>query len=109
MAPSSASAPQSAQPWRSATSSSSSNRHEEAMGEKQDGPAPDDAVARWRSTTRAKAVDGSPERRETFVTTSELPVDDVYTEASLPGWDPASNVGLPGEFPFTRGVQATMY
>ncbi|MEO5965325.1 MAG: methylmalonyl-CoA mutase family protein [Candidatus Limnocylindrales bacterium] len=52
---------------------------------------------------------GSPERREAFVTTSEIPVADVYTAADLQGFDPATGLGLPGEYPFTRGVQATMY
>jgi len=79
------------------------------MGENGDRTGPEDAVARWRSTTRAKAVGASPERRDAFVTTSELPVDDVYTPASLRDWDPTTDLGLPGEFPFTRGVQATMY
>jgi methylmalonyl-CoA mutase N-terminal domain/subunit len=33
----------------------------------------------------------------------------LYTSASLEGWDYNGDVGYPGEFPFTRGVQATMY
>jgi methylmalonyl-CoA mutase, N-terminal domain len=33
----------------------------------------------------------------------------LYTPADLEGWDYDSDVGYPGEFPFTRGVQATMY
>jgi len=33
----------------------------------------------------------------------------VYTPASVAGLDPATDLGLPGEYPFTRGVQATMY
>ncbi len=66
-------------------------------------------VERWRATTRAKALGASPERREAFATTSELPIADVYTPASLEDWDPAARLGLPGEYPFTRGVQPTMY
>ena len=69
----------------------------------------DPAVERWRATTRAKAVASSAERSEAFVTTSEIPVADVYTAADLPGFDPALDLGLPGEYPFARGVQATMY
>ncbi len=67
------------------------------------------AVERWRATTRAKAAAASAERRAEFVTTSELPIADVYTPADVAGLDPARDLGLPGEFPFTRGVQATMY
>src|SRR5438876_5608734 len=33
----------------------------------------------------------------------------TYTPQSLAGWDPASALGEPGEFPFTRGIQPTMY
>ena len=77
------------------------------------GPAPvaagDPAVERWRATTRAKAVAASAERSPSFVTTSEIPIADVYTPADLPDLDPAADLGLPGEYPFTRGVQATMY
>ncbi len=69
----------------------------------------DPEVERWRSTTRAKAVAASAERRLGFATTSELPIADVYTPADVARLDPASDLGLPGEFPFTRGVQATMY
>ncbi len=69
----------------------------------------DPEVERWRSTTRARALAASPERRPAFATTSELPIDDVYTAADVAGLDPASDLGLPGEYPFTRGVQATMY
>ena len=69
----------------------------------------DDALERWRATTRAKAVAGSPERQPAFATTSEIPIADVYTEADTAGLDPDADLGLPGEFPFTRGVQATMY
>ena len=66
-------------------------------------------VERWRATTRAKAVAASAERREAFVTTSEVPVRDVYTQADVAALDPDRDLGLPGEYPFTRGVQATMY
>src|SRR5207237_5901838 len=33
----------------------------------------------------------------------------LYTPADLAGWDQETDVGYPGEYPFTRGVQATMY
>ena len=72
-------------------------------------PAGDPAVERWRATTRAKAVAASPERSPAFVTTSEIPIADVYTPADLSDLDPEVDLGLPGEYPFTRGVQATMY
>ena len=73
------------------------------------GAAGDPAVERWRATTRARAVTASAERSPAFVTTSEIPIADVYTPADLPDLDPETDLGLPGEYPYTRGVQATMY
>ena len=57
---------------------------------------------------------GTPERRFTerkpaFETMSGLPVERVYTPADLPGWDPAERLGMPGAYPFTRGIYPTMY
>ena len=42
-------------------------------------------------------------------TSSHIPVKQLYAPADLKGWDQESEVGCPGEYPFTRGVQATMY
>jgi methylmalonyl-CoA mutase, N-terminal domain len=42
-------------------------------------------------------------------TSSHIPVQPLYTPADLEGSDYDTQVGYPGEFPFTRGVQATMY
>jgi methylmalonyl-CoA mutase, N-terminal domain len=47
-----------------------------------------------------------PERRATFTTLSGEPVRPLYTEADLPD---ADQIGLPGEYPFTRGVYPSMY
>jgi methylmalonyl-CoA mutase N-terminal domain/subunit len=71
----------------------------------------DSDVERWRSTTRAKAVGSAPERRDRFATSSDLEIADLYTADDLDalGFDPSRDLGLPGEYPFTRGVQATMY
>ena len=42
-------------------------------------------------------------------TSSHIPVTPLYTPADLKGSDYETEVGYPGEYPFTRGVQATMY
>src|SRR6202050_3893175 len=42
-------------------------------------------------------------------TSSHIPVNPLYTPADLKGCDYEGEVGYPGEYPFTRGVQATMY
>jgi len=49
------------------------------------------------------------ERRERFTTPSGLPLERVYTEESLRGWDPEDALGHPGEFPYTRGIYPSMY
>ncbi len=44
-----------------------------------------------------------------YQTTSKIPVEPLYSPADLDGWDYNSQVGFPGEYPFTRGVHPTMY
>ena len=73
------------------------------------GEGTDPARDRWRETLRAKARAGSPERRDHFQTSSGIEVRDVYTAADTADLDEDRDLGRPGEFPFTRGVQATMY
>jgi methylmalonyl-CoA mutase N-terminal domain/subunit len=73
------------------------------------GEGTDPARDRWRETIRAKATRSAPERRERFETSSGVEVRDLYTPADSAGLDEARDLGRPGEFPFTRGVQPTMY
>jgi methylmalonyl-CoA mutase N-terminal domain/subunit len=49
------------------------------------------------------------ERREKFATPSGLPLERLYTQESLAGWDPEGALGYPGEFPYTRGIYPSMY
>jgi methylmalonyl-CoA mutase N-terminal domain/subunit len=49
------------------------------------------------------------ERRERFTTPSGLPLERLYTEESLAGWDAEEALGYPGEFPYTRGIYPSMY
>ena len=51
----------------------------------------------------------APETNREFTTLSGLPLDRLYTEASLGNWDPDSALSYPGEFPYTRGIYPTMY
>jgi methylmalonyl-CoA mutase, N-terminal domain len=48
----------------------------------------------------------SPERDTSFTTLSGEPVKPLYTAADLP---PSERIGLPGQYPFTRGVYPSMY
>ena len=69
----------------------------------------DPARERWRATVRAKAIASAAERRPSFETSSGIEIRDIYTAADIADLDEGRDLGLPGEFPFTRGVQATMY
>jgi methylmalonyl-CoA mutase N-terminal domain/subunit len=64
---------------------------------------------RWRAEDRASALRGTPERHERFETSSGLEIRDLYTPADVAGLDEERDLGRPGEYPFTRGVQPTMY
>jgi methylmalonyl-CoA mutase N-terminal domain/subunit len=63
---------------------------------------------RWRKTTRARSLQGRGERRERFVTTSDIEIADIYDAADTSDLA-ADALGYPGEYPYTRGVQPTMY
>ncbi len=66
------------------------------------------AKARWLAEVWGKAVQKGPERKRPFVTTSGIELPPVHTAADVkPGLE--ARLGLPGEYPFTRGVQPTMY
>jgi methylmalonyl-CoA mutase N-terminal domain/subunit len=50
-----------------------------------------------------------PKGAQEIETSSHIPVNPLYAPADLKGSDYESEIGYPGEYPFTRGVQATMY
>jgi methylmalonyl-CoA mutase N-terminal domain/subunit len=62
--------------------------------------------AAW-DATRAKALERFPERYAEFSTMSGVPIQGLYTPLDVEGTDYAADLGLPGEYPFTRGVHAT--
>jgi methylmalonyl-CoA mutase N-terminal domain/subunit len=66
---------------------------------------------RWEETTVAGSVTRLPERVEPdqFTTVSGEPIQRLYTPADVPGFDYMADLGMPGEYPFTRGVHPTMY
>ncbi|UQX02648.1 methylmalonyl-CoA mutase family protein [Streptomyces sp. RerS4] len=47
--------------------------------------------------------------RPTSRTESGIPIEPVYGPEALTDWDPSVNLGVPGEYPYTRGIHATMY
>ena len=62
----------------------------------------------WEEGPLAKALQRSPERSEGF-NTSSLDVARLYTPLDIADLDYERDLGFPGEYPFTRGVQPTMY
>jgi len=60
------------------------------------------------SDTKTKSATPA-ERKEHFTTLSGLPIDRLYAEKNLAGWNPDDALGYPGEYPFTRGIYPTMY
>ncbi|HKZ55439.1 MAG TPA: methylmalonyl-CoA mutase family protein [Anaerolineales bacterium] len=67
------------------------------------------ALEQWEETTFHQSLARLPERRETFITTSSQPINRLYTPLDVPDLDYLSELGLPGEYPFTRGIHPTLY
>lgn len=63
----------------------------------------------WLQGPYAKAIERAPERAKVFETTGKMPLEPIYTADDLAGWDANRDLGFPGEYPFTRGIQPTMY
>jgi len=68
-----------------------------------------DRERRWRERTLADARHRAPERRTRFSTISGVEIDALYGPGSWRDLDPARDIGLPGEPPFTRGIHSTGY
>ena len=65
--------------------------------------------ARWEQETLAAHLERSPERSLPFTTVSGTPIRRLHTPLDVPALDYQRDLGFPGEYPFTRGVQPTMY
>jgi methylmalonyl-CoA mutase N-terminal domain/subunit len=63
---------------------------------------------KWEKETVVKSLDKLPERGE-FSTSSDIPVNRVYTPLDIANVDYPKKLGFPGEYPLTRGVYTTMY
>jgi methylmalonyl-CoA mutase, N-terminal domain len=73
-----------------------------------DNPPYAEQYRRWRETTYRKSVERAPERKAAFFTSSQIPLPPLLAPAEIDR-DYLQKLGFPGEFPFTRGVQPTMY
>src|SRR5512143_1140016 len=66
-------------------------------------------LERWEKTTLDKTLSKAPEREPSFKTTSDIELKRLYTPLDSNDIDYCRDLGFPGEHPFTRGVQPTMY
>lgn len=67
-----------------------------------------EAYERWSNKVESQLAK-RPERKDAFLNTSEIPLKRVYTPVETADFDYLEELGFPGEYPFTRGVQPTMY
>ena len=74
------------------------------MIDQQDVAAMRDSLAKWE-----KEASHLPERQTQFVTTSGVPIERVYTPAQIANLEHDRDLGLPGKFPYTRGVHHNGY
>src|SRR3972149_2448526 len=64
---------------------------------------------RWEKTTLNKVLSKAPEREPSFKTTSGIEMKRLFSPLETEDIDYCEDLGFPGEHPFTRGVQPTMY
>ena len=67
-----------------------------------------ESMKHWEETTLAKALEKNGERQASFAASS-VPTERLYTPDSIAGDSYDEKLGYPGQYPFTRGVQPTMY
>jgi methylmalonyl-CoA mutase N-terminal domain/subunit len=63
----------------------------------------------WDEGKVQKALGKFPERKPVFKTTSDIEFKRLFTPMDVEGVDYLNDLGFPGEYPFTRGVQPTMF
>ncbi|MDO9300349.1 MAG: methylmalonyl-CoA mutase family protein, partial [Anaerolineales bacterium] len=69
------------------------------------------SLEKWEKTSLQKALAQLPERNapQDFITTSSEPINRLYSPLDIAELDYASDLGLPGEYPYTRGVHPTLH
>ncbi len=67
------------------------------------------AREQWEETSLQHSLAAMPERQPQFLTTSSEPIERLYTPLDVAGLDYLADLGLPGEFPYTRGVHPSLH
>ncbi|HXL50579.1 MAG TPA: methylmalonyl-CoA mutase family protein, partial [Candidatus Limnocylindrales bacterium] len=65
--------------------------------------------AEWQAKTLKQWTKDSPERKQEFRNPSNIPIKRVYTPRDVAYQDESRDTGLPGEYPYLRGVYPTLY
>jgi methylmalonyl-CoA mutase N-terminal domain/subunit len=67
------------------------------------------SLEKWEETGLKKTLASLPERQKNFITASSEPINRLYTPLDVADLDYEKDLGLPGEYPFTRGVHPTLH
>ncbi|GAB4530920.1 MAG: methylmalonyl-CoA mutase family protein [Anaerolineales bacterium] len=67
------------------------------------------SLEKWEETSLQKTLAQFPERQNEFITTSSEPINRLYTPLDVAEMDYLRDLGNPGEYPYTRGIHATMH
>jgi methylmalonyl-CoA mutase N-terminal domain/subunit len=69
----------------------------------------EEALEQWENETLKPTLRKMPERQRQFTTTSLTPINRLYTPLDVADTDYERDIGFPGQYPYTRGIHATMY
>ncbi|PIR25147.1 MAG: methylmalonyl-CoA mutase [Deltaproteobacteria bacterium CG_4_10_14_0_2_um_filter_43_8] len=68
-----------------------------------------DKIKKWKEELVEPTIKKHAERHAEFTTLSSKPIKRLYTQADIEHLDEEKDLGLPGEFPYTRGIYPTMH
>lgn len=66
-------------------------------------------LEQWENTTLRQSLERLPESKQAYLTTSSEPIERLYTPLDVSRLDYSRDLGLPGEFPYTRGIHPTLH
>ncbi len=67
------------------------------------------SLEKWEANSLQQTLTSMPERQKRFLTTSSEPINRLYTPLDIAELDYEKDLGLPGEYPYTRGVHPTLH